>query len=81
MLATVIAPRREGTNRKLPTRPQLRARMKALGWSKRELARRAGKWPSYVVRVFSGEYWPAKEVWPQLVEAVERGEAEQRKRA
>lgn len=55
--------------------------MKALGWSKRELARRADKWPSYVTRVFSGEYWPATKVYPELVAAVEAGEAEQRAQA
>lgn len=76
--APVIAPRRKGTKPQMPTRRELRRRLKALGWSKRALARAAGKHPTYVVRVFSGEYWPAPTVWPQLVAAVERGEAAQR---
>lgn len=73
--APVIAPRGRVTKRQLPTRRQLRARLKALGWSLRRLAREAGKDHTYVVRIFSGEYWPSPEVYPVLVAAVERGEA------
>lgn len=61
---------------KLPTRRELTRRRKALGWSLSELARRAGKDRTYVLRIFSGEYWPSPEVYPVLVRAVERGERE-----
>ena len=78
MTVLVIAPSEDAPKHQLPTRREALRRLKVLGWSKRKLAARARKHPTYVYRVFSGEYWPAPKVWPKLVAAIERGEREQR---
>lgn len=83
MIATVIAPRRGAAKKELPTRRELRRRLKALGWSLRHAAEQAEPpiHPSYAYRMFSGEYWPAPVVYPRLVAAVEAGERERAKSA
>lgn len=62
----------------LPTRRTITKRRKALGWSLRTLAARAGKDHTYVVRIFTGQYWPAPHVYPKLIAAIEKGESRQR---
>lgn len=60
--------------RQAPTPRQIRRRAKALGWTQNSLARRAGKFPSFVSSLLNRRV-RSPGVYLELVDVLEMGEA------